>query len=358
MLPAGYVNPAVKWGEAWLYLSDDQVSSALEKLYAFDVVLELGSPDLIDVSTTRLLGWEKESFSKQQPHREVVAARVLTWQELQQLATQTPPPPVTSQKAPQAAAAAGKKADAQQQQQHSSTKSRTQMQEAGGVLPVDVAKRMLAEAWVRQAFADVGVQYVITPLLPGHKLEQGPPSKAIAVAMMALQRVNRTKVTVFTNSTAGGHAVVKVEVPAGAAAVRYTERKPAHAAAAGAANGILPAVDHKAGDAAAGAAGAAAQVAAKAGEAAAAAAATVEFYHLWPKHGVVLDEQQYHMLLKMTAADRQLHEHAGLLQLLDAGWLTMVSKVRGYSKLLRAVQESDDEGSPSGCGFAGLNHVQ
>jgi hypothetical protein len=347
MIPAGYVNPAVKWGEAWLYLSDDEVASALESLYAFDVVLELGSSELIDVSTSKLLGWDSESFSKQQPQRGVVAARVLTWQELQQLATQTPP--ATSMPPPGAAAAtaAGQKAG---QQQHNSPSTG---KEGHGVLEVDVAKRMLAEAWVRRAFADVGVQYVITPLLPGHKLEQGPPSKAIAVAELALQRVNKTKVTVFANATAGGHVVVKVEVPAEAAAVRYTTH--GTAAGHGHGNGTAPTGN---GTAAAGeeAAGRAAHLAAKAG--AAAAAASVEFYHLWPKHGVVLDEQQYHMLLKMTAADRQLHEHAGLLQLLDAGWLSVVSNTRGYSKLIKALKESDEDGAPLGCGFAGLNHMQ
>ncbi|WIA08494.1 hypothetical protein OEZ85_007929 [Tetradesmus obliquus] len=181
MLPAGYVNPAVKWGEAWLYLSDDQVASALESLYAFDVVLELGSSELIDVSTSKLLGWDKESFSRQEPQRGVVAARALTWQELQQLATQTPPatsiPPPGAAAA--AAAAAAKKAG---QHQHSSASRSAQGKDGRGALDVDVAKRMLAEAWVRRAYADVGVEYVITPLLPGHKLQQGPPSRAIAVA--------------------------------------------------------------------------------------------------------------------------------------------------------------------------------
>jgi hypothetical protein len=339
MLPAGYVNPAVKWGEAWLYLSDDQLSSALEQLYAFDVVLELGSPELIDVSTSKLLGWERESFSKQQPQRGVVAAHARTWQELQQLATQTPPLPITQQTPEAVAAAAALRKAAQQQQLSSGSKHKDGLE-------VDVAKRMLAEAWIRRAFADVGVQYVIMPLLPGHKLQQGPPSRAIAVAEIALHRVNKTKVTVFANSTAGGHVVVKVEVPPGAAAVRYTTHGTGAAAAASTSNGTARPGGNPT------AAAAAVQAAARA------AAATVEFYHVWPKHGVVLDEQQYHMLLKMTAADQQLHEHAGLLQLLDAGWLTVVSKTRGYSKLVRALQEGDEEGAASGCGFAGLNHMQ
>jgi hypothetical protein len=348
MLPAGYINPAVKWGEAWLYLSDDQLSSALEQLYAFDVVLELGSPELIDVSTSKLLGWEQESFSKQQPQRGVVAARVLTWQELQQLATQTAPLPITQQ-SPEALAAAAAARKAAQQQHSSGSKHKEGLE-------ADVAQRMLAEAWIRRAFADVGVQYVITPLLPGHKLLQGPPSRAIAVAEIALQRVNKTKVTVFANSTAGGHVVVKVEVPPGAAAVRYTTHGTGAAGAAAAAStGNGAAVPG--GSSTAGAAALQPAAKAAAGEGAAAAAA-VEFHHLWPKHGVVLDEQQYHMLLKMTAADQQLHQHAGLLQLLDAGWLTVVSKTRGYSKLVRALQEGDEDGAPSGCGFAGLNHMQ
>jgi hypothetical protein len=344
MLPAGYVNPAVKWGEAWLYLSDDQLSSAMERLYAFDVVLELGSPELIDVSTSMLLGWEQESFSKQQPQRGVMAARVLTWQELQQLATQTPPLPITQQPPGAAAAALAK-------QHHSSASRSWQGKDGHEGLDVDVAKRMLAEAWIRRAFADVGVQYVITPLLPGHKLQQGPPSRAIAVAEIALQRVNKTKVTVFANSTAGGHFVVKVEVPPGAEAVRYTARGTGGTAtAAGGGNGAVPGRNATA--------AAADHVAAKAAAADTAAGATVEFYHIWPKHGVLLDEQQYHMLLKMTSADRQLHEHAGLLQLLDAGWLTVVSQTRGYSKLVRALQEGDEDETPAGCGFAGLNHMQ
>ncbi|KAF6264512.1 hypothetical protein COO60DRAFT_1457619 [Scenedesmus sp. NREL 46B-D3] len=93
--------------------------------------------------------------------------------------------------------------------------------------PLSEAVSLMSE--VRQVYdrllRRMSIQYVITPLLPGHKVEQRPPSKAIAVAEIALQRVNKTKVTVLSNATAGGHVVVRVEVPPGAAAVRYTSAR-------------------------------------------------------------------------------------------------------------------------------------
>lgn len=299
VLPAGYVNSAASWADdGWLYLSQEDIQSALESLYRFDLVLELGSPDLIDITTSKLLGWSTERFSKQGRERSTIAPKALSWQELEYLAAQMPP-------------------ETRPQQQHAAS-----LADHHTSLEPDVARRMMAEVWVRRAYRDAGEMYVITPLLPSQTRQQMPAADAVRAAQQVLQKANHSRITVLdSGGFSGGQVVVKVEEPAQAAAGE-------HSAAAGRAT--LGAQDE--------------------------AGKQIQFYHVWPKHGVVLDEQQYEVLLKLTAADQQLHQHASVLQLLDAAWLTVVGQMRGYLKLVRELgRDMEDE---VGCGFAGLDHFQ
>jgi hypothetical protein len=78
-----------------------------------------------------------------------------------------------------------------------------------------------------------------------------------------------------------------------------------------------------------------------------------QVYHIWPVHGFVFDAGQYSQLLEATEADRQLHQHAQLLQALDAAWLVALGKQRGYISRLRELVADIEQ-----CGFAGLEHLQ
>lgn len=277
----------------WLHLTAADIQAALEQLQTFDVVLELGSPALIDISVSRLLGWSGQMFSSRAQERRTPEAKVLTWQQLHHLAMQEPPAVLTPPLHPQ---------------QHSAASA------VGQILHVDVAKRMIAEVRVRKAYDVHGVQYIITPLLPGHKPPHAPPAAAQAAAVAVLQQANQSRVKVVNDGTVN-HAVVHWQYSGGAAAA---------AAAAGQNDGEANTNAH--------------------------AANNPDVYHIWPRHGVVLDEQQYQMLLELTAADQQLYENAKVLQLLDAAWLESLEHHNGFKTLFNELFGSKDGAD---CGISG-----
>lgn len=275
--------------DQWLMLRPVDVEVALQQLYTFDVVLELNSQDLIDLCISKLLGWSGQMFSTRPRERKTAAPRVLTWQQLEQLATQQPP----------AAAAA-------------SAAQPNALSGNGSSTDVDIVRRMVAEYQIREVYSNHQVQYVITPLLPGHKPPQEPPASARTAALAALHRVNQSDFSIMSSKTVEGEIVVQMQ----GRSTDHGQHRGTPAAAQ---------------------------------TATATSSASSMMYHIWPRHGVVLSEQQYKALSQLTTADKQLHKHAQLLQLVDAAWLTALSQHTKYAKLISQLIDVDDREQ---CGLA------
>eukprot|EP00775_Hariotina_reticulata_P002572 gene2572-2874_t len=131
-------------------LSEAEVHTALAALYSFDVVLDLTTPGLMDVSLVKLLGWTHKHFSSSQAHRSTTPAKVLSWEELwlfaRQQAVPSPPPPAWPPPQPPHSskpAAATKRALRQHGQQ-------AELEDSRAALTPDVAARMIAEVRYRQ----------------------------------------------------------------------------------------------------------------------------------------------------------------------------------------------------------------
>lgn len=299
--------------DSWLYLSSADIQTAIEQLYQFDVVLELSSPDLIDISVSKLLGWSGQMFSSRARERRTAVAKVLTWQQLYQLAMQEPPaeavravPTANSRSHPAAAV------------------------DDFANMDLDLVKRMIADVCIRQAYARQGVEYVITPLAAIQKPPLEPPASARAAALAALKQVNSSVMMLSADKGFNGHAVVEV-LEGQTAVLNGTD-----------ARAVLPigtmVATQDPGTTVGSTYGASGGVRGS------------QLYHIWPRHGVVLDDQQYMLLLRLTAADRQLHRHARLLQLIDAAWLSALGRQRGFGKLMAELSDANDKDE---CGLAG-----
>lgn len=366
---------------SWL-LSAEEVQRALHALASFDVVLDLGRPPLMDVSLAMLLGWSGQSYSTGQRKRSSQAAGVhTTWEQLELLARQLPPPlkdslllggaatgsngggtksgtgSRTSYLAgvdPSDAAAAvratsavssASQAGAWQQEQRqqgsqeggkplsvagdsSSTPSSTSVEAAD----LDAVRRLIGEVRVRQVYSSHGLSGVLLPFAPEVPLAS-PPAAVVAAAVAALSGAQHAPVSVqeVSDGAAGSsHLLVGLHVGA--------PGQPA----AGTAALTAPV------------AGAAPGTAGEVGAGAGAEAAGDLVYHVWLRHGVVLDEQQYSQLLQATAADEQLYRFGRVMQALDAGWVSVLVQQRQVRKAMAQVQEE----AGAACGFAGLNHLQ
>jgi hypothetical protein len=299
-------------------LQPGQVEAALAVLASFDVVLELGSLDLMDLSLAKLLGWSGQSYSSAQHKRPAPKLEVPSWQQLQLLARQQAP-------AGPATGAPGQGSDATQQRERSvrylaaaaasngpapvqgtgaqrqhQAAQHSQSEPVGAATDAltDLVRRMLGEAAVRRAFAQHGAPTVLMPLVPGMQLAP-PPAGAVQAALGALDILAAFTVVVRNASAAPDeeHAIVTVAPPANA---------------------------------------------------------TAQVFHLWPRHGVLLSEAEYQQLWQATAADRLLHQHARVMQLLDAAWVASLMQQRHVRRMLHAVEQE----VAAACGFAGLNHLQ
>lgn len=354
-------------GASW-QLSADDIQRALHVLASFDVVLDLGQPPLMDVSLAMLLGWSGQSYSTGQRKRSSQAAGVhTTWEQLELLARQLPPPlkgsPLpgsaakgsssdssghgtgsstsylaggdTSDTAPAAASPPPEASTWQQQQRQqgsqeggkplsaaggsSSTPSSTHSTEAADL---DALRRLIGEVRVRQVYSSHGLSGVLLPLAAEVPLAS-PPAAVVSAAVAALAGAQQAPVSVEEVSDgAAGSSHLLVRLHAGA---------PGQSAAS-----------------------AAALTAAEAGTAGGVGATGDLVYHVWLRHGVVLEEQQYRQLLQATSADAQLYRFGRVMQALDAGWVSVLGQQRRVRKAMAQVQEE----AGVACGFAGLNHLQ
>lgn len=179
-------------------------------------------------------------------------------------------------------------------------------------------------------YSSHGLSGVLLPLAPEVPLVT-PPAAVVAAAVAALSGAQQAPVSVqeVSDGTAGSsHLLVRLHV--GAPGQRAAGTAALTAPVAGAAPGT-------------------------AGEVGAGAEAAGDLvYHVWLRHGVVLDEQQYSQLLQATAADAQLYRFGRVMQALDAGWVSVLAQQRQVRKAMAQVQEE----AGAACGFAGLNHLQ
>jgi hypothetical protein len=187
---------------------------------------------------------------------------------------------------------------------------------------------------VRQVFKAHGLANALLPLAPEVPLLQ-PPAAVVDTAVAALAAVQQAAlaVDIVADGLGDSHYVARFRWTwqVSAAVSNSTQATPSGSKA----------------DLTAAAAGAAAV----AGDG---ASGSSSVYHVWMKHGVVLNEQQYQQLLASTAADAHLYKAGRVMQALDAAWLSVLGQQRSVRKMLVRVQED----SEAACGFAGLNHLQ
>jgi hypothetical protein len=359
-------------------LSADDVRRALQVLASFDLVLDLGSLELIDESLTKLLGWSGQTYSKGRHQRRSQAASPPTWEQLELLARQIPPPLKSSllpgvaagsngasssssssdggesrsnlsgAGSAAAAAAAGSAeaaAASQQQQGNTPASSPADSRETGttaGSINVDSIRRLIGEVHVRQLYSSHRLSGVLLPLAPEVPLLQ-PPAAVVTAAIATLAAARQGPITIETVTGVDGssHLLVKLQVG---------QTGPVSKLPLGQAG---PVGKPSAGQAGPGTDSAAAAAAMGAGANAGLPAGTVS-YHVWLKHGVVLSESQYQQLLRATAADAQLYRAGRVMQALDAGWASVLGQQRSVRKMMAQAQEE----AGSACGFAGLNHMQ
>jgi hypothetical protein len=356
-------------------LSADDVRRALQVLASFDLVLDLGSLELIDESLAKLLGWSGQTYSKGRHQRSSQAASPPTWEQLGLLARQIPPPlkssllpgvaagstssssssgggsssyisEAGSPKAAAVAAAGSGEAVAASQQQQGNTPASAATDSSiigtAGSVDVDSVRRLIGEVRVHQLYSSHGLSGVLLPLAPEVPLLQ-PPAAVVTAAVAALAAAHQGPVTLEEVSGADGssHLLVKLQLgQAGPVGKLFMGQagpvgKPSVGQAGPGANS----------NSAAAAAGADAGAGSTAGDV---------LYHVWLKHGVVLSESQYQQLLRATGADAQLYRAGRVMQALDAGWVSVLGQQRSVHKMMAQAQEE----AGSVCGFAGLNHMQ
>ena len=178
---------------------------------------------------------------------------------------------------------------------------------------------MVAEVWWGRAYLDAGLGHIITPSLPSHRPASPAPPDVVRAALALLKRANSSRVWVSSGGAVPGlSAPVLLHVqPEQQQQQQQQDTQPHDSGASSDAPQLV--------------------------------------YHVWPRHGIVLNAAQYDQLLRPTAADAELHAHASVLQLLDAAWLTALSgqrRVRRLQQQLLGVDVSPDL-RPQ-CGPAGL----
>lgn len=183
---------------------------------------------------------------------------------------------------------------------------------------MDDLRRRIGEVRVRQVYADHGMSNVLQPL--GVEIVRlQPPAAVAAAAVAALAPAKQGSMSVqnTTDSSGNRHLLVQLQVGQAGEVPLAAANSTAAKEAAGDAPGVAT-------------------------------------YHVWPKHSIVMAEQQYQQLLQATAADARLYRTSRVLQALDAGWVSVLSEQRKVRKLLLQVEEE----AKKACGFAGLNHMQ
>lgn len=348
-------------------LRERDVQAALKLLATFDVVLDLGSAELMDTSLNKLLGWTAKKLSDGRQQRTNHVLRTPSWETLELLAVQEAPPPppppsgVIIRNSPSikkqsevsrrfaskwppiessqegvgdVSAAAGQQQGLDEdEQQEGEEVERGQQENQAPSAPAPAAvlsaaeadelRRMLAEVRVRGVYTSHGMSHVLLPLQPDTPLLR-PSEAVIGAAMTALTaaRYAPLKASYVADSSSSNHLVVELELgqppPTSTSSTSSTNSKSPAASAPPAAGTEF--------------------------------ASTTPTYHVWLRHGVLLTVPQYEQLLRSTAGDALLYQHGRVLQALDAGMGAVLGGQRKVRRMLSHVQEEVKDS----CGFAGV----